>query len=592
MYRPRRPQEYLPADEIYHTYTLIVWQGVCAVFHSGLLNFGDLESVLFLYAFNLITLSLAFSPNALKLEPYVMIGRIIGSLAFLDLRHGLCINVLFKARRLHFLFGTFSISDGLMIFVQEVCVTTCVLLIPWAIEVIARQWISLMLSASDLETALQAARTVIASAADAQGELDKDLKLMQVSPKLAHLFQAKTEELEGRSFLELLAEDDHERFQNDLEIHICSMPKERRRGPQFFFAITEVREKLNDGDEGELEAEKVLAKNGTAPRDGEPPRLTAEALATHSWATPVPNCSSLWEVKVLLDEASLEVHEINLTLNTNHWKKSRKTFLKECILPGAWDDLKRWIQGSLKGRPGDPPFIVPFGFPRIMSAIACARNVELKRKVGSTGRNELSLRLKHIFVRRPVVPAPPPVFSFGVVLLELLTGWPAAWKGSDEEWTVRQATRWLFKEITSLSQIEAKKDKRAQWTKRAVTEVGQLTLNCVCANDEEQLFVHRPDFTDLVRLLRGLRDLPDTDDLPSSPTKKQSGKPQVFQRPLFWFMHVVWVEDRPTFPETIIEWRAAEKGFPIKVRNMTFGRTEYESALQSILSDQPLTERR
>lgn len=316
--------------------------------------------------------------------------------------------------------------------------TTCVLLIPWAIEVIARQWISLMLSASDLETALQAARTVIASAADAQGELDKDLKLMQVSPKLAHLFQAKTEELEGRSFLELLAEDDHERFQNvlrsayelaeqqgqptpfnlnvskrhsqkDLEIHICSMPKERRRGPQFFFAITEVREKLNDGDEGELEAEKVLAKNGTAPRDGEPPRLTAEALATHSWATPVPNCSSLWEVKVLLDEASLEVHEINLTLNTNHWKKSRKTFLKECILPGAWDDLKRWIQGSLKGRPGDPPFIVPFGFPRIMSAIACARNVELKRKVGSTGRNELSLRLKHIFVRRPVVPAPPPV---------------------------------------------------------------------------------------------------------------------------------------------------------------------------------------
>ncbi|CAK9021741.1 unnamed protein product [Durusdinium trenchii] len=403
--------EYLPADEIYHTYT---------------------------YAFNLITLSLAFSPNALKLEPYVMIGRIIGSLAFLDLRHGLCINVLFSARRLHFLFGTFSISDGLMIFVQEVCVTTCVLLIPWAIEVIARQWISLMLSASDLETALQAARTVIASAADAQGELDKDLKLMQVSPKLAHLFQAKTEELEGRSFLELLAEDDHERFQNvlrsayelaeqqgqptpfnlnvskrhsqkDLEIHICSMPKERRRGPQFFFAITEVREKLNDGDEGELEAEKVLAKNGTAPRDGEPPRLTAEALATHSWATPVPNCSSLWEVKVLLDEASLEVHEINLTLNTNHWKKSRKTFLKECILPGAWDDLKRWIQGSLKGRPGDPPFIVPFGFPRIMSAIACARNVELKRKVGSTGRNELSLRLKHIFVRRPVVPAPPPV---------------------------------------------------------------------------------------------------------------------------------------------------------------------------------------
>ena len=36
---------------------------------------------------------------------------------------------------------------------------------------------------------------------------------------------------------------------------------------------------------------------------------------------------------------------------------------------------------------GTPPFIVPFGFPRIMSAIACARHVELKRKAGKSTTN-------------------------------------------------------------------------------------------------------------------------------------------------------------------------------------------------------------
>ena len=62
---------------------------------------------------------------------------------------------------------------------------------------------------------------------------------------------------------------------------------------------------------------------------------------------------------MLLDEQSLEVHGLHIALNTNHWKRSpslgsgacrcvsmlfgcsgRKTFLKECILPGVWDNFK------------------------------------------------------------------------------------------------------------------------------------------------------------------------------------------------------------------------------------------------------------
>lgn len=427
-------KESLSDDELYHSYSLVVWQSICAIFHCGLLDFGDREILFLLYGFNLATLSLAFSPDA-TLEPFVMIGRVIGSIIFLDLRHGFCINVLFSARRVHLLAFASDQPLGQIVFVQEVCVTICILMIPWAIENIAWRWISALLSANDLGLSLQAVRSVIAMSSDAQGELDKDMRLLQVSPKLAYFFQQTPSSLEGRSFLELVEEDDHQRLQTvlqsakemaqqqgkpvplnlnvskrngqhkDLRIHVCSLASERR-GPQYFFAMTEVQEKLKPTEPTEPADKEDGA--GEAAASSSQPRLTSEALAAHSWAMPVQNTSSLWEVKVQVDEASLEVQEINIILNTNHWKKSRKTYLSECILPGVWDDFKRWIQASLKGRQGTPPFIVPFGFPRIMCAIACARHVELKRKIGSTGRHELSLRLKHIFARRPMTPSVPP----------------------------------------------------------------------------------------------------------------------------------------------------------------------------------------
>ena len=41
-------QESLSPDELYHTYSLVVWQAICATFHCGLRDFGINESVVFL----------------------------------------------------------------------------------------------------------------------------------------------------------------------------------------------------------------------------------------------------------------------------------------------------------------------------------------------------------------------------------------------------------------------------------------------------------------------------------------------------------------------------------------------------------------
>ena len=45
---PLCAQDSLSSDEIYHTYSLMVWQSICAIFHSGMLEFGDREMLFFL----------------------------------------------------------------------------------------------------------------------------------------------------------------------------------------------------------------------------------------------------------------------------------------------------------------------------------------------------------------------------------------------------------------------------------------------------------------------------------------------------------------------------------------------------------------
>ena len=82
--RSRHSQDSLSPDELFHTYSLVVWQFICSLFHCHILEFGDREATILLslgeilqkesttyllrYAFNLCTFSLAFSPQAQALE--------------------------------------------------------------------------------------------------------------------------------------------------------------------------------------------------------------------------------------------------------------------------------------------------------------------------------------------------------------------------------------------------------------------------------------------------------------------------------------------------------------------------------------------
>eukprot|EP00439_Symbiodinium_sp_Y106_P042782 s2887_g5.t1 len=109
-------------------------------------------------------------------------------------------------------------------------------------------------------------------------------------------------------------------------------------------------------------------------------------------------------------------------------------------------------------------------------------------------------------------------------------------------------------------------DKSAKWTCLAFAETGKLALVCVDDKDEDR----RPDFTELVRLLRGMRDLPDKDSAEALTPRTPSCGPVA------------------SASSNILKWRAEAMGHPIRLRGMTFGRVEHEQMLQPILGEQLL----
>mmetsp|Transcript_10228 Transcript_10228/g.24550 ORF Transcript_10228/g.24550 Transcript_10228/m.24550 type:complete len:563 (-) Transcript_10228:61-1749(-) len=447
-------QDSLSSGEMNHAGLLVAWLLTCAAFHTGALSFGDSEMTFLAYAFNFLTLGITFAfqlDDVAKamLEPMIMMGRIVGCLIFLDWRHACCINGLFAARHLHQQLGEEEQLSMSNCVITEFCVFALIQIVPFSVEILLRKWIAIIVAASDLETALRAAKSVIASSCDAEAELSSELELCKVSPKLGHIFGRQPAELEGKSFLDILDKENGERFaqclqtskslsdeslqpitgnltitidqsgiKKDVRIHVCSLSTVRDGRSKYIMALSEVHEGLGKpepdigSDVPEIPEHGHQEVNDPAPDPDFQPfgfnldelRLTESSLEDHSWAARGKrSLSSLAEVKVHLDEQTLEIQDIQIVLNTGHWKKSRKTFLKECILPGSWEGFKRWLDAAAKGRPGtDVPWMVPFGFPRVMGGIACARNIEVRRKVGTTGRSELSLRLRHIFIRRPI----------------------------------------------------------------------------------------------------------------------------------------------------------------------------------------------
>lgn len=222
----------------------------------------------------------------------------------------------------------------------------------FAVEYFVKQFTELMVQKSDMNASLDAARAVLASQCDAEAYLGSDLRFQNPSPKMAHFFGMKTQELEKKALVDLLNDADSERFKKlvassvkqmhqrsgshqtaasltltfkhasgraiETRIYLGSAPGSLGdEEPCHIIAFNEVRDSIDVAPEvqavdvevnSESPIEKSL-KESTQPSDKMPP-LNANNLAFHTWnnskssSQPV---SSIDTVSVVFEPHTLEV---------------------------------------------------------------------------------------------------------------------------------------------------------------------------------------------------------------------------------------------------------------------------------------------
>jgi len=107
------------------------------------------------------------------------------------------------------------------------------------------------------------------------------------------------------------------------------------------------------------------------------------------------------------------------------------------------------------------------------------------------------------YVKRGIVTEGSEVYSFGIVVLELLTAMPPAYLAPMPDGS--QQYKFLISHIGGDNRVAASlADAKAQWNPQASHGLADLAMRCT--QNVEEL---RPNFADVVNALRTLRDLPD-----------------------------------------------------------------------------------
>jgi hypothetical protein len=104
-----------------------------------------------------------------------------------------------------------------------------------------------------------------------------------------------------------------------------------------------------------------------------------------------------------------------------------------------------------------------------------------------------------LYVQRGVVTEGSEVYSFGMVLLELLTASPPAYVGNG---TAANQIQYLANHIMGdINIVLSLVDTKAQWTPPAARAIGDFALSCIKMQEEQ-----RPNFAEIVRTVRSMHD--------------------------------------------------------------------------------------
>eukprot|EP00437_Effrenium_voratum_P022932 CAMPEP_0181409170 /NCGR_PEP_ID=MMETSP1110-20121109/6678_1 /TAXON_ID=174948 /ORGANISM="Symbiodinium sp., Strain CCMP421" /LENGTH=563 /DNA_ID=CAMNT_0023531663 /DNA_START=1 /DNA_END=1689 /DNA_ORIENTATION=- len=440
----------------------LLWLNYCAALQLSRLQgseSGTLSVAMAAMGYNLVLVVNAVlikMNNVSDRETMMLVVRVFAGFFFCDHRKAVAFQIIFVLLKVEWQPHNAAVDSvgysemwDVMIWhtFQQLVIVGAMWTIWFTIEYFVRTLAELMVQKSDTEASLQAARAVLASQCDAEAFLREDLTFQNPSAKMAHFFGMSVEDLKDKCFLDILSSADQERLQTVVTASVQRLQEENRpsamsltlsikhgsgrqiearaylgsiapsldsEGICHLVALNEVRE---TGQEGDVtpDASPSVAPRVSIPEsptqagaEGSPGAgglpLNADTLAFHAWSygpsgsggsAPMGSINS---VSVLFDSSSMEVLEISMSLNTQGVRNRKKTQLRECIIPGVWDEFRHWVDSAKSRRPSSPPAIVPFVFPKIVSAVVAARCSELKQ--AQSGDKQLLLTLRDIRLRR------------------------------------------------------------------------------------------------------------------------------------------------------------------------------------------------
>eukprot|EP00438_Fugacium_kawagutii_P018296 Skav202879 [mRNA] locus=scaffold1401:81053:82867:- [translate_table: standard] len=288
----------------------------------------------------------------------------------------------------------------------------------FCVEHFVMQFTELMVQKADVNATLEAARSVLASQCDAEALLGPDLRFQNPSAKMAHFFGMKTEELKDTR---LTAPSLNLTFKHssgsavEARIYLSSIPSVLGdEKPGHLIAFNESRDRIEEVAEQREVVDNDKALIPEPPVEGETQRrsalpafeqlpLNADTLAFHGRAcdgsTSATAHESIDQVNVIFDSSSLAVKEIQIKMSTSRGR--RKTLLRECILPKAWQQFETWL-AAVESKTAESTAVVPFVFPKFVTGALAARRLQICRLPSNQSKSsrEAMLTLSDLRMRR------------------------------------------------------------------------------------------------------------------------------------------------------------------------------------------------